>query len=82
MVSQMCKSGLGHIALQWAKAMGCKEIIAISAEMLEFAAKHDVRPWVEKRPYEECNKALKDVHAGKPRYRIVLEMNSSTKASH
>ncbi|KAG0057319.1 hypothetical protein BGZ83_011562 [Gryganskiella cystojenkinii] len=166
--------GLGHLALQWAKAMGCKEIVAISGrdnkkeeafklgatkfintsdkqqlkdaaksldlclctnasknnnwedylslmgplsqlvllalpeepitfkgaqmvaqdiaivgshlgnkadtiEMLEFAAKHNIRPWIEKRPFEDCNEACKDVHAGKPRYRIVLEMDAAQK---
>ncbi|KAG0255001.1 hypothetical protein BG011_005400 [Mortierella polycephala] len=168
--------GLGHMALQWARAMGCKEVVAISGrdnkreeamkfgatkfintsdkeqikaaaksidlclctnaskdnnwdeflsmmaplsqlvllalpevpisftgshlvnqdvaiigchlgnkadieEMLEFAVKHNVRPKVEKRPFEECNEACKDVHAGKPRYRIVLEMDGA-KSEH
>ncbi|KAK5798867.1 chaperonin 10-like protein [Linnemannia elongata] len=50
-------------------------------EMLEFAAKHGIRPWIEKRPFEDCNEACKDVHAGKPRYRIVLEMDPSTSVS-
>ncbi|KAI1316935.1 hypothetical protein EDD11_009336 [Mortierella claussenii] len=46
-------------------------------EMLQFAAKNNVRPWVETRPFEECNEACKDVHDGKPRYRIVLEMDAA-----
>ncbi|KAF9953711.1 hypothetical protein BGZ70_000143 [Mortierella alpina] len=50
------------------------------AEMLDFAAKHNIRPWVEKRPFEECNEAFKDVHAGKPRYRIVLETDAAKAA--
>ncbi|KAF8927283.1 chaperonin 10-like protein [Dissophora ornata] len=50
-------------------------------EMLQFAAKHNVRPWVEKRPFEECNEACKDVHDGKPRYRIILEMDAAKKAA-
>ncbi|KAF9575288.1 hypothetical protein EC968_003640 [Mortierella alpina] len=51
------------------------------AEMLDFAAKHNIRPWIEKRPFEECNEACKDVHAGKPRYRIVLETDAAKEAS-
>lgn len=51
------------------------------AEMLDFAAKHNIRPWVEKRPFEEVNEAFKDVHAGKPRYRIVLETDAAKTAS-
>ncbi|KAG0316783.1 hypothetical protein BG000_004746 [Podila horticola] len=43
-------------------------------EMLEFAAKHGIRPWVEERGVGEINAACEDVHAGKPRYRIVLDM--------
>ncbi|KAF9369442.1 hypothetical protein CPC16_004501, partial [Podila verticillata] len=43
-------------------------------EMLQFAAKHGIRPWVEERKVEDINAACHDVHAGKPRYRIVLDM--------
>ena len=42
-------------------------------EMLEFSAKHDVKPWVNVMPMEEVNDAIKLVREGKPRYRIVLE---------
>ncbi|KAF9124056.1 hypothetical protein BGW39_008496 [Mortierella sp. 14UC] len=88
--------GLGHIASQWAAAMGCREIVAISGrdnkkeEAFKLGAtkfintndkekiKHGVRPWIEKRPFEDCNVACKDVHAGKPRYRTILETNPST----
>ncbi|RKO85859.1 chaperonin 10-like protein [Blyttiomyces helicus] len=42
-------------------------------EMLEFAAKHDVRPWIEVMPMDKVNEAVQKVQAGKPRFRIVLE---------
>ena len=42
-------------------------------EMLEFAAKHEVRPWIEKVPMEEVNGAIQKVRDGKVRYRMVLE---------
>ncbi|PBP21413.1 GroES-like protein [Diplocarpon rosae] len=42
------------------------------AEMLEFAVKHDVHPWIQERPMKEANDALIDFEAGKPRYRFVL----------
>jgi len=42
-------------------------------EMLQFAQKHNVRPWIEKLPMEKCNEAIKNVRQGEPRYRYVLE---------
>ncbi|BGP58581.1 hypothetical protein JCM8202_002343 [Rhodotorula sphaerocarpa] len=44
----------------------------IIAEMLEVAAKQKISPWVTKRPLEDVNKAVPDMHAGKARYRYVL----------
>lgn len=41
-------------------------------EMLEFAAKHNVRPWIQKYDMDDINKALPDFKAGKPRFRFVL----------
>ncbi|KAK8062661.1 zinc-binding alcohol dehydrogenase [Apiospora hydei] len=41
-------------------------------EMLEFAAAQGITPWVEERPMKEANAALRDLHAGKPRYRYCL----------
>ncbi|RAL08636.1 NAD(P)-dependent alcohol dehydrogenase [Aspergillus homomorphus CBS 101889] len=41
--------------------------------MLELAAQKNVLPWIEKRPMEEVNAALKDMDAGRARYRYVLE---------
>ena len=42
-------------------------------EMLEFAAKHKVLPWIHKMPMSKVNEALQIVRDGKPRYRIVME---------
>ncbi|KAI8985206.1 chaperonin 10-like protein [Pilobolus umbonatus] len=46
---------------------------AVIEEMLEFAAKHNVKPWITKYPMKDCNQAIKDFKEGKPRYRFVLE---------
>ncbi|KAG2195001.1 hypothetical protein INT46_009759 [Mucor plumbeus] len=42
-------------------------------DMLEFAAEHNVRPWIDVFPMREVNKVLDDFRAGKPRFRYVLE---------
>jgi uncharacterized zinc-type alcohol dehydrogenase-like protein len=42
------------------------------AEMLRFAARHNVRPAVEILPMEEVNLALDKVRRNHVRYRIVL----------
>ena len=42
------------------------------ARMLEFAARHHIRPVVEKFPFDQVNEALAHLRAGKARYRIVL----------
>ena len=41
-------------------------------EMLAFAVKHNIRPWIQKYDMDDINKALPDFQAGKPRYRFVL----------
>ncbi|RAH49458.1 NAD(P)-dependent alcohol dehydrogenase [Aspergillus brunneoviolaceus CBS 621.78] len=41
--------------------------------MLELAAQKNVLPWIEKRPMKEVNVALRDMDAGRARYRYVLE---------
>ncbi|KAI9366992.1 chaperonin 10-like protein [Aspergillus egyptiacus] len=41
--------------------------------MLKLAAEKGVRPWVQRRPMEEVNVALAEMHEGKARYRYVLE---------
>jgi uncharacterized zinc-type alcohol dehydrogenase-like protein len=43
------------------------------ATLLDFAARHDVRPQVEMFPMDQVNEALKHLADGKARYRIVLE---------
>ncbi|GAA5877088.1 hypothetical protein JCM1840_005306 [Sporobolomyces johnsonii] len=50
-------------------AIGSPKIIR---EMLEVAAKENVKPWIIKRPFEEVNEALSDMHNSKARYRYVL----------
>ncbi|KAL0089796.1 chaperonin 10-like protein [Phycomyces blakesleeanus] len=42
-------------------------------DILNFAATHNVKPWVNKYPMKEVNEAIKAMREGKPRYRIVLE---------
>lgn len=44
-------------------------------EMLEFAAKHQIKPWVEIRPMSDANQAIVDMEAGKARFRYVLVNN-------
>ncbi|MBQ4855259.1 NAD(P)-dependent alcohol dehydrogenase [Rhodanobacter sp. B2A1Ga4] len=46
------------------------------ARMLDFAARHDIRPQVEMFPMAKVNDALAHLEAGKARYRIVLEAAS------
>ncbi|GAA5890530.1 hypothetical protein JCM6882_002951 [Rhodosporidiobolus microsporus] len=41
-------------------------------EMLELAAKQDVKSWIQKRPIEETNQTVVDMHNSKARYRYVL----------
>jgi alcohol dehydrogenase (NADP+) len=41
-------------------------------EMLEVAAKHQVKGWVKEWPLTEVNEALIGMQDGKPRYRYVL----------
>ncbi len=43
------------------------------ATMLEFCARHDIRPQVETFPMSDCNAAIERLESGKARYRIVLE---------
>lgn len=40
--------------------------------MLEFAARHGIRPMVERYPLERVNEALDRLRSGKARYRVVL----------
>ncbi|PVI08088.1 GroES-like protein [Periconia macrospinosa] len=42
-------------------------------EMLKFAAEKGVKPWVQKVPMKQANKAVVEMEQGKARYRFVLE---------
>jgi uncharacterized zinc-type alcohol dehydrogenase-like protein len=46
---------------------------AIISNMLEFCARHGVRPVTEEFPMSRANEALAHLEAGKARYRIVLK---------
>jgi uncharacterized zinc-type alcohol dehydrogenase-like protein len=46
---------------------------AMMAEMLEFAARHEIMPIVEQFPMSKVNDAIDRLMAGKARYRIVLD---------
>lgn len=45
---------------------------ATIARMLEFCARHDIRPQIETFPMEKVNEALDHLKSGKARCRIVL----------
>ncbi|CAI6278648.1 unnamed protein product [Periconia digitata] len=42
-------------------------------DMLKFAAEKGVKPWVQKIPMKQANKAIVEMEEGKARYRFVLE---------
>lgn len=42
-------------------------------EMLAFVAEKNIKPWIEVRPFDDVENALKDFRAGKPRFRYVLK---------
>ncbi|KAG4421367.1 hypothetical protein IFR04_005550 [Cadophora malorum] len=42
------------------------------SEMLEFAAKNNIHPWIQERPMKDANQSIVDMDAGKARYRYVL----------
>jgi uncharacterized zinc-type alcohol dehydrogenase-like protein len=44
-----------------------------TAKMLAFCARHNIAPTIEKFPMSRVNEAMEHLHAGKARYRIVLE---------
>lgn len=43
-------------------------------EMLQFAADHDVKPWIEILPVEQAGEAWQKVRANKMKYRMVLKI--------
>jgi D-arabinose 1-dehydrogenase-like Zn-dependent alcohol dehydrogenase len=42
-------------------------------EMLEFSAKHNIRPVIQKMPMRDVNKGIQSVRDGTVRFRVVLE---------
>lgn len=42
-------------------------------EMLQFCAKHGVKPWVEVLPLSQCNEGMKKVQKNQVRFRVVLD---------
>jgi len=40
--------------------------------MLQFAAEKKIKPWIQKYPMDQVNKAIVDMNKGKARYRLVL----------
>lgn len=46
---------------------------ATTAKMLDFCARHEIAPIIEKFPMSKVNDTLEHLRAGKARYRIVLE---------
>jgi uncharacterized zinc-type alcohol dehydrogenase-like protein len=46
---------------------------ALTAQMLEFAARHNIAPVTEEFPMSKANEALEHLESGKARYRIVLK---------
>ena len=45
---------------------------ATIAKMLDFAARHDIKPVIETYPFERVNDALEHLRSGQARYRVVL----------
>ncbi|MFT4763233.1 MAG: putative zinc-type alcohol dehydrogenase-like protein [Oleispira sp.] len=46
---------------------------AVIAQMLEFAARHDIEPEVEVFDFADVNAAIERLESGSPRYRVVLK---------
>ena len=42
-------------------------------EMLEFASKNDVRPWIELLPMSQVNEGIRKVNENDVKFRVVLE---------
>ena len=45
----------------------------IIARMIDFCARHDIKPVTEHFPLDKANEALEHLEQGKPRYRVVLD---------
>ena len=50
-------------------AIGSPQTIS---EMLELAAKHNIKGWIQTRPMKDCNTAVLDQDKGNARYRYCL----------
>ncbi|KAJ2784360.1 hypothetical protein H4R18_001164 [Coemansia javaensis] len=48
--------------------------LSMTRKTLEFAAKHNIRPMIERFPIAKINEAMEHVESGKVRYRAVLEL--------
>lgn len=46
---------------------------ATTSKMLDFAARHDIKPTIEVFKFNQVNEAMEKLRNGKPRYRIVLQ---------
>jgi len=57
-------------------AIGSPERIA---EMLQLASKQDLKGWVQMRPMSDVNQAVRDMEAGKARYRYCLVNEKNVK---
>ncbi|KAG1075473.1 hypothetical protein G6F42_025612 [Rhizopus arrhizus] len=67
---------LSPMLLAMSQVTICGSAIGSPAEiedMLEFAAKTGVKPWLQTYPMSEAPKAVEDFKAGKPRFRFVLK---------
>ena len=49
-------------------------------EMLQLTAKKGIKPWIQNRPLKEANHVVRDMDAGKARYRYVLVNEAHAKA--
>jgi uncharacterized zinc-type alcohol dehydrogenase-like protein len=47
----------------------------ITEEMFDFAALHQIRPWIEEMPLSQINEGIEKLRTNKVRYRIVFHMN-------
>ncbi len=73
----------GSVNARAGNLMGKKRVISASPtgspseirQMLQFAARHKVEPMVEAFRMSEVNEAMEKLRNGKPRYRIVLEVD-------
>jgi uncharacterized zinc-type alcohol dehydrogenase-like protein len=61
--------------LSWQKGLSASPTPppSVLATMLQFAARHQVLPQVERFPMSRVNEALDHLRSGKARYRVVLD---------